>query len=96
MTTHRKWLPLLAISIFTAMAGLRAYSSVADSPRFESFRGIDVVRLMAAGASFSFAAIALLLFFIRPDFRSADKTTGEKGGQDQIEGTALPSRDSHQ
>jgi hypothetical protein len=54
------WIPL-----FVAFMGCIAFYNVASSPRFAATRGIDVVRLLAAGMCFG-AAIAAgvgMLFF---------------------------------
>ena len=82
MTNRRKFPPLLSIAAFTAVMGLFVFFSVSGNPRFETYRTVDVIRLMAAGAGFGIAFITLVFFFIRPDFRSADKTPTEKNSQE--------------
>ncbi len=57
------------VALFVALMGLIAFYNEASSPRFADIRGIDVVRLLAAGMCFG-AAIAvvfgLLLFHEHP------------------------------
>jgi hypothetical protein len=59
----------IAVALFVALMGLIAFYNEASSPRFADIRGIDVVRLLAAGMCFG-AAVAtvfgLLLFRERP------------------------------
>jgi hypothetical protein len=85
MNNRRRFLPLLAVSVFTATMGMVAFSNVAGSPRFETYRTLDVIRLMAAGANFGIAFITLVFFFVRPDFRSADQPPAEKRDHAQRE-----------
>jgi len=74
MTTRRRFYPLLAISIVTATMGLIAFTGVASNSHFETYRTVDVIRLMAAGGNFTVALITLVFFFVRPNFRSEEKT----------------------
>ena len=55
---------------FVACMGLIAFSGVASNPRFESIHTLDVIRLMAAGASFAIALVLLIQFFAFPGPRS--------------------------
>jgi hypothetical protein len=60
--------------------GLIAFSGVANSPRYESFHVLDIIRLMAAGANFGIAFLALILFFVFRRQNSEDKRVEETSG----------------
>ena len=57
--------PKVFVPLFIAFMGLAAFTNVASSPRFATFRAVDVVRLMASGMCFGAAIAALLIFFGR-------------------------------
>ena len=56
---------LLWVALFVAFMGLIAFYNVSTSPRFASFRGIDVIRLLAAGMCFGAAIALTAAFFVR-------------------------------
>ena len=77
---HRSFVRLW-MAAFTAFMGLLALFSVSNSPRFETFHVLDVIRLMTAGAGFAVALMMLILFFnLGP--RLEDKRAGEKSGEE--------------
>ena len=55
--------PKVFVPLFIAFMGLAAFTNAASSPRFATFRAVDVVRLMASGMCFGAAIAALLIFF---------------------------------
>ena len=63
MNNRRRFAPKVFVPLFIASMGLVALSNVAGSPRFATFRSIDVVRLVASGMCFGAAIAALLIFF---------------------------------
>jgi hypothetical protein len=81
MSNRRRSFQLLWIASFTALMGLIALISVSNSPRFETFHALDVIRLMTAGAGFAIAFIMLILFIRGPRFLE-DNRAGEKSGEE--------------
>ncbi len=65
MSNRRKLAPLLATIPITAVMGLNAFSSVASSPRFETFHTLDVIRLMAAGAACAGTLVGLIVLLVK-------------------------------
>ena len=55
--------PAVAVPLFIAFMGFAAFFNAVSSPRFETFRTIDVFRLVASGMCFGAALAALLIFF---------------------------------
>ncbi len=51
------------IPLFMAFMGVAALSNAVSSPRFSTFRAVDVVRLVASGMCFGAALVALVTFF---------------------------------
>ncbi len=49
--------------MMAAFFGLIAFFSVANSPRFETFHTLDVIRLMTAGAGLGVALVLVIWFF---------------------------------
>ena len=66
MNNRRKFAPTVFVPLFIASMGLAAFVNMAGSPRFATFRTIDVVRLIASGMCFGAALAALLIFFGGP------------------------------
>ena len=66
MNGRRNFAQRVFIPLFIACMGLAAFTNMASSPRFATFRTIDVVRLIASGMCFGAALAALLIFFGGP------------------------------
>lgn len=64
-TTHRKW-ARLALLIIPVFFGLQNFISVSESPRFKTYRTLDVVRLTLSGACFGAALIGSIAMLVRP------------------------------
>lgn len=62
---------------FTACIGLSSFFSAFGSPGFETIRGLDVMRLMLAGAGVA-VTIMLLIMFIKGEPMSEDNEVGAK------------------
>jgi hypothetical protein len=63
MTNRRKVAPGFLVPLFLVFMGIIALYNAASRPSFETFRAIDVVRLIAVGMCFGAALAALILFF---------------------------------
>jgi hypothetical protein len=63
MNDRRNFAQRVFIPLFIAFMGLVAFTNMASSPRFATFRTIDVVRLVASGMCFGAALASLLIFF---------------------------------
>lgn len=63
MTNQRKAAPRIFVPIFLVFMGIVAFSNAASKPSFDSFRAIDVVRLIAVGVCFGAALVSLIVFF---------------------------------
>ena len=63
----------------TACMGLVAFSGVANSPRFETYHTLDVIRLMTAGAGLAVALVLGIQFFNLPGPRSEAKQGKAQG-----------------
>ena len=61
----RKRFPIVAWIIPLFMGLLTVYT-MSQSPRFESYHTLDVVRLLASGACFGVALMGLILWLVRP------------------------------
>ena len=66
MNDRRRLVPGVFVPLFLVFMGLAAFYNVAREPRFEAFRAIDVVRLIATGMCFGAAVVALVMHFRRP------------------------------
>ena len=80
MSHRRRSFGSLWMAPFAAVMGLFALISVSDSPRFETFHALDVVRLMTVGAGFAVALMSILLFIRgpRPEDDRAEKVKGSR------------------
>ena len=58
--------PPVAMFIILLFIALLNFHGVTQSPRFESYRTLDVVRLVLAGACFGVALIGLIVKLLRP------------------------------
>jgi hypothetical protein len=54
----------ILIPLFIAFLGLAPLLNVVSSPQFATFRGVDIVRLIASGMCFGAALTALAIFFV--------------------------------
>ena len=54
------------VFIIPLVIGLIGFSRVTQSPQFESYRTLDVVQLVASGASFGAALTGLIVMLVRP------------------------------
>lgn len=54
---------VLSIVLFTGLLGL---FRVIESPRFEVYRTLDVIQLVASGASFGAALFGFMVWLLRP------------------------------
>ena len=57
--------PPVAVFIMVLFFALLNFYGVTQSPRFESYRTVDVVRLVASGACFGAALTGLIVIFLR-------------------------------
>jgi len=58
--------PPVVVFIVTLFIGLLVFYSVTQSPQFESYRTVDVVRLVASGACIGVALVGVILWLVRP------------------------------
>ncbi|HLQ51148.1 MAG TPA: hypothetical protein VK129_06585 [Terriglobales bacterium] len=65
MTNRRKVARGIFVPVFLVFMGMIAFSNAASKPSFETFRAVDVVRLIAVGMCFGAALVALIMFFRR-------------------------------
>jgi hypothetical protein len=66
MSNRRKVVPGIFIPAFIALMGFGALVNAISGPRFQNFRTVDVVQLIAAGMCFG-AAIAAAVMVVRGD-----------------------------
>jgi hypothetical protein len=62
MEKRRRLIPAVFVLMFGMLSGL----NIIGNPRFENYRAVDIVHVLATGMSFG-AAIALFVVFARPD-----------------------------
>jgi hypothetical protein len=60
---RRRPVAVLAVVLFT---GLMGFFRVTGSPRFEAYRTLDVIQLVASGASFGAALFGFMVWLLRP------------------------------
>jgi hypothetical protein len=58
--------PSFAVFIMLLVIGLINFSGVTQSPQFESYRTLDVIRLVLSGACFGVALVGLIFTIFRP------------------------------
>ena len=58
--------PPVVVFIIVLFIALLGFYSVAQSPQFESYRTVDVVRLVGSGACFGAALTGLIVTLLRP------------------------------
>jgi hypothetical protein len=65
MVDRRKFFPGIFIPVFVLFMGIIVIINFASKPGFETFRAVDVIRLIAAGMCFGagLAALVMFLFF---------------------------------
>jgi hypothetical protein len=56
----------VAVFIIPLLVALLGFYRVTESPQFESYRTVDVVRLVASGACFGAALTGLIVMLLRP------------------------------
>jgi hypothetical protein len=64
-TTGRKR-PPIAVFIILLFIALIGFYRVTQSPRFESYRTVDVIQLVTSGAGFGAALTGLIVRLLRP------------------------------
>ena len=63
MSDRRRFVTGVLVPVFIGLMGAAAFYNMVNNPRFATFQGIDVVRLLAAGMCFGSALTWLLLYF---------------------------------
>ena len=58
--------PPIAVIIFALFIGLMGLFRVMQSPRFESYRTLDVMQLVVSGAGFGVALFGFMVRLLRP------------------------------
>jgi hypothetical protein len=58
--------PQFGVFIMLLVIGLINFSGVTQSPQFESYRTLDVIRLVLSGACFGVAFFGLMVKILRP------------------------------
>lgn len=65
ITNRQKMARGIFVPIFLFFMGIMAFTNAASRPSFETFKAIDIVRLIAVGMCFGAAIVALFVFFRR-------------------------------
>ena len=52
----------IGMAVFALCIGLVSFANVAGNPRFDTYRTLDVLRLMTAGAGFGVALVLTIQF----------------------------------
>jgi hypothetical protein len=63
---HERKRPHAVAFMFLLFIALFNFHGVTQSPRFESYRTLDIVRLVLAGACFGVALVGLIVRLLRP------------------------------
>ncbi len=66
--TNRR-LPQVVALLCPLVPGLAALNGVMQSPQFESYRTLDVIRLTASGACFGVSMVGLMMLLLRKRIR---------------------------
>ena len=64
MTNRRRIPSGIFVPVFLAFMGTMAFSNAASRPGFDTYRPVDVVRLIAVGMCFG-AALVVLIMYLR-------------------------------
>jgi len=90
--TRRRFVPNLWISLPGLFVGIMIILNVADSPRFETYRGLDVFRLVVAGVFIGGGLVMLVQSFAFHSHRSEDKEAAAKSGRESNLTTSRPNQ----
>ena len=63
MTDRRKVPRGIFVPVYLTVIGIVVFLNAAGKPGFETFRAIDIVRLIAVGMCFGAALVTLIVFF---------------------------------
>lgn len=64
--SNRRRRPFVIFIFIALFFGLVGFFRVMQSPRFESYRTVDVIQLVVSGASFGVALFGLMVWLLRP------------------------------